>query len=315
MGRARRVVGSMPGLLGWLVLALVARPADASDSVRAEPHRRATLGGFHLEGAAEIDVVFGSTAQYQGAIDRYFELDDLMAAARTEFSRQIHAALAMLAAEPRRLCPETAVAPFYAGASRFGERYRQDGRELETLYQSIRRLDALGETAGLTPDYRWRVNRVRTVYRHALADFREMRLAFDDQLGAELRYRNCDGAALLAAAPAPSDQDVLPESLAVNPPIRPRIYRSDPPVHEVEASPALFFVDNRGCPDALRVVLDGAEVGTVAAGAKEPFQSPAGRHALCLLPAESSQSCGQVGTMRTAYVHDGWSITMHCFAR
>jgi hypothetical protein len=36
-----------------------------------------------------------------------------------------------------------------------------------------------------------------------------------------------------------------------------------------------------------------------------------GERSLCLLPPGSAQ-CGDRGTVRQVYLHDGWSVTMHC---
>jgi hypothetical protein len=73
-----------------------------------------------------------------------------------------------------------------------------------------------------------------------------------------------------------------------------------------------FFVDNRKCEGSLSVYVDGTKLGVVAAKAKAAFQSVAGRHSMCLLPEGSTATCGQKGTVRTAHIHDGWSISMHC---
>ena len=41
-------------------------------------------------------------------------------------------------------------------------------------------LDTLGETSGLTPDYRWKVARTIKQYPEVLKDFREMKVSFQD---------------------------------------------------------------------------------------------------------------------------------------
>ena len=80
-------------------------------------------------------------------------------------------------------------------------------------------------------------------------------------------------------------------------------------------SPVTFFVDNRSCRAPLDVYIDGARLGQVAANAKAAFQTLAGRHAMCLIPTSGGATCGQKGTVRTAHIHDGWSISMHCVVK
>lgn len=281
---------------------------DRAGVVEATPKRRDPVSGFHMEGAAEVELVFGDSDYFRTHVDRFFALDANMNTLRTSFSQHVQAALAALAAAPGRGCPADAVAPFYARASSDGESYRTLGAEFETQYHIIRRLDALGETAGLTPDYRWRINRVRGLYRQALADYREMRLAFTRQLQREVGFRRCDQRKLRVGASAAA----LPDDLAVNPALAYKPRRNQPQLDPIPASSATFFVANLGCDEILNVYIDGARVGDVAADAKEVFQALAGRHSMCLLPASSTASCGQQGTMRTAYIHDGWSISLHC---
>ena len=45
---------------------------------------------------------------------------------------------------------------------------------------------------GLTPDYRWKVKRVLQQYSALLTDYREMKVAFHDQLVDELKFSGCD---------------------------------------------------------------------------------------------------------------------------
>jgi hypothetical protein len=85
--------------------------------------------------------------------------------------------------------------------------------------------------------------------------------------------------------------------------------------HKVPASTATFFVDNGQCETTLRVILDGVFLGEVDAGTKAAFQALAGQHSLCLLGADAPVECGDTGTIRTAYIHNGWSIGLHCDGR
>jgi hypothetical protein len=72
-----------------------------------------------------------------------------------------------------------------------------------------------------------------------------------------------------------------------------------------------FFVDNAGCPDPVEVWIDGALIGQVAPGRRSALVADGGERTLCLLGPGAAQ-CGDRGTVRQIYLHDGWSVTMHC---
>src|SRR5262249_10208960 len=121
--------------------------------------------------------------------------------AREDFQKNVQATLMSLGIDRERgrgKCPADALAPAYARAYRAAKAYHRLGRELEANAAAIRDLDELGETRGLTPDYRWKVARALKLYREVLRDFQEMRVAFQVDLAAELKYRGCDPEALAA---------------------------------------------------------------------------------------------------------------------
>jgi hypothetical protein len=60
------------------------------------------------------------------------------------------------------------------------------------------------------------------------------------------------------------------------------------------------------------VYVDESLVGEVATAGKGAFQTLAGRHQLCLIPAARAEACGSPGTVRQTYIHDGWSIALRC---
>jgi len=302
-----------------LICAIAAVAADAApahaEAGGAEPaaaaatatrSRRATrvIAGFRMEGDPAIETVFGDTQRYKAIVDRFFELHDTMRDVRADFSRYVRAAQTTLAANKRR-CPTDAVAPLYAQAHADGRRYRALGAELESHYHSIRELDDLGETAGLTPDYRWRVNRVRRLYRAALVDYREMRAVFDEQLADDLDFHRCNREHLLA---------VGAESAAPAAPSATEEATHDPADDAIGAAvaAATFFIDNTSCVAPLHVYVDGALLGDVAGKAKAAFQAQPGSHSLCLIPSNSERQCGDPGTVRSASLHDGWSMTLRC---
>jgi hypothetical protein len=244
-----------------------------------------------------------------------------MQQAREAFSRNVQAVLAALGAntnpDGRRTgkCPAEAVSLPYARSYRFGEEFHRLGKDLEANWISIRELDRLGETSGLTPDYRWKVSRSLKLYAQVLRDFREMRVAFQDQLAGEIKLHACDPGQLVArgdelekagpppTAPVTTAARVAPGSK------RPRDREAVP---TAPATTATFFVDNSLCAGALRVHVDGTMIGTVSARSKAAFQTLAGRHDLCLLQETSSAQCGEAGTVRRTLVHDGWSIQLRC---
>jgi hypothetical protein len=267
--------------------------------------------GFLMEGDPEVEIVFGDSDAYRKHIDRFYELHEQMRVTRTAFTRAVQAALATLTGHRNRQCPEAALAPLYAAADEGGKQYEELGREFEAQYLTVQRLHRLGETAGLTPDYRWRVNRAQLLYQGTLIDYQEMRLAFIDQLGSEMRYRGCTPQRLLELARKHAGTPPLAAGAVPARQPDPR-RKPPPPLPVVPASPATFFVDNRTCNEQMRIYLDGAVLGEVAAGAKVAFQSLTGRHAMCILSQRSPLRCGAPGTVRSSYIYDGWSITMHC---
>ena len=106
------------------------------------------------------------------------------------------------AATDARQCPAATGAP-YARALASGGRYLALGQQLQATYREIRRADDLGDTLGLTPDYRLRAKKAKDMHQQLLSDYREMRVAFYDQLGAELRHAGCKLTAKGIAASLP----------------------------------------------------------------------------------------------------------------
>ncbi|HRC58858.1 MAG TPA: hypothetical protein PKU97_23205, partial [Kofleriaceae bacterium] len=85
-----------------------------------------------------------------------------------------------------------------------------------------------------------------------------------------------------------------------------------PPAAARRAPPrAMFYVDNSQCPDPAMVWIDGESVGVAEAGKRSAFVADPGERTLCLTLPESA-SCGDRGTVRQVYLHDEWTVTMHC---
>ena len=178
------------------VEAVVTQPAPEGKPIDAGAQ------GFHLEGKPAIDDVFGDASDYRRTIDRFLELTNNMQSMRDEFARSVQTTLGELtkskdATRPKKYCPVEAVAAPYARARHLGSEYLRVGRELTRHYEQVKEFDKLGESIGLTPDYRWKVRRVLQQYNSLLTDYREMKVAFHDQLDDELKYAGCDLQALL----------------------------------------------------------------------------------------------------------------------
>lgn len=269
------------------------------------------IGGFRMEGDAEIEVVFGDIDRYKRQIDSFFSIHKKMTRARKLFSKHTQASLSLLASHPRgKPCPHAELGPHYYRAHQQGEKFRALGSGLEREYAAIRRLDRYGDTDALTPDYRWRVNRTRALYARSLTDYKEMRFSFLDQLAPELAARGCRKTELLEigrAAPAAEPTEVEAPYRAPN-----RRRRKSDKIHETSVIPATFFVDNKGCDKPMQVFVDGALIGEVGGKARTAFQTTTGRHTLCLIETGSIKQCGEPGTVRSAYFHEGWSVALHC---
>ena len=299
---------------------------------------------FRTDAAPRIDPVFGDVASLRASIDRFLSLQGEMDRVRDEFSSAVHETLAALADEPpaphaatdARQCPAATGGP-YARALASGGRYLALGQQLQTTYHEIRRAEELGDTLGLTPDYRLRVKKAKDMHQQLLSDYREMRVAFYDQLGAELRHAGCKltPKGIAASLPpganpsnpgswdlaepsgelAPSDEHGAPP--ASPPTIPPRQAAAGPLLSDEAAAagvaPAVWIeIDNALCNEPTRLAIDGQAVGQIGPRNKTSVRARSGPHEVCALPASDSRSCGDAGTMRKAYLHEGWRLTIHC---
>jgi hypothetical protein len=104
---------------------------------------------------------------------------------------------------------------------------------------------------------------------------------------------------------------------AVASPERYRVIVEDRPEEIPQQAPqrarprATFYIDNTRCPDPVDVSIDGAQIGQVAPGRRSALVADGGERTLCLLGPGSAQ-CGDRGTVRQVYLHDGWSVTLYC---
>lgn len=288
-----------------------------------------TVTPFRTEVAPRVDPVFGDIASLKQSVDRFLALQGEMDQVRNEFSTAVHGTLAQLAPSPAapraRSCPPGATG-HYGRALAAGGRYLALGRQLEARFREIRRGDELGDASGLTPDYRVKIKKARDLYADLLRDYREMRVAFYDQLAAEMRHAGCDlsgaGRAPKAggdAAPDPSDPSswALEEATPELPPIaagkdgarliRPLL----PPASG--AAPAIWItIDNSRCAQRSQLAIDGASMGAVSGHKKLTIRTRAGPHEVCVLPSSDKRACGDAGTLRRAYLYDGWTLVVRC---
>jgi hypothetical protein len=326
----------------------------AAAGARAAPAEAATASSdagvsFHLERPSAIDDVFGDSSDYRRTVDRFLELTARMQQMRDEFARAVQGALAELngraTATPKgkRSCPMDQVATPYARARKMGAEYLRVGRELTRHWEVVKEYDRLGESIGLTPDYRWKVRRVLQQYQALLTDYREMKVALHDQLDDELKSAGCDLGALvqkgdpkLAASEDPwpqpgqpgapgvlvaradKEREAPPATLPTEKVVQPPIPLPPPGRVTAPADPAqqprsgiLFYVDNGKCQKSTAVWLDGKKLGDVPAATRVAFQTAPGPHDLCLLD-DSNKKCGAAGTVRRSYLSEGWTITLRC---
>jgi hypothetical protein len=338
--------------LASLALLAVAPPGASTDA--SSPSADASsmrVIPFRTELRPRVDPVFGDALALRASVDRFFALEADMDRVRDEFSTAVHETLAALAGGGAlaKGCP-AAAGPLYARALAAGGKYLLLGQQLQARVREIRRADDLGDAAALTPDYRAKIKKVRERFQLQLNDYREMRVAFYDQLAAEMRHASCKpgapsgeptgarapGAGAAAAvegkgeAEAPNPLEASAWNLALDegsPPLEAPVPatrgapRASPHARAVgvEAAspggtaPAIWIdVDNTLCAQPTRVFVDGQPLGEVGPRKRTSVRTHAGPRELCALPASDPRACGAPGTVRKAYLHEGWSLTVHC---
>lgn len=267
-------------------------------------------GTFTLAFVPEVIRPWTDAEGLQAALDRYALTTTTMATVRTAYQAQILAALGTLGKGPRvgakqppvRTCPLGRVAPMWAAAQDELKRYARLGVDLEADYRFIARHDEAGAVGGLLPNGRSQLAAAKKQFRTALSDIAELRAELVRGLGPELRAVGCTDRLLAAAIASPERYRVIvedrPEEIPAQAPQRAR-------------PRATFYVDNTRCPDPVDVSIDGAPIGQVAPGRRSALVADSGERTLCLLGPGSAQ-CGDRGTVRQVYLHDGWSVTLYC---
>jgi len=277
---------------------------------------RAALGALDAGGSVvlgytpELVRPWGDAEALTDTLERYALTTTTMAAVRMAYQAQFLSLLGMLGRGPYapvkaaavRTCPIGRVAPAWAAAQTELRRYERLGVDLEAAYRYIARHDEVGAAAGLLPNTRGRLIGAKKAFRTALADVAELRAQWTRGLLPELRLVGCNDKLLAAAVKDPERYRVIvddkPETTPAQGAPRPR-------------PRATFYVDNSRCLDPVDVWIDGSHLGQVAPGRRSALVSDGGERTLCLLGPGAAQ-CGDRGTVRQVYLHDGWSVTLHC---
>ena len=291
---------------------LVAALAVAKDFAEA----RGALGVLDAGGPialayrAELVRPWGDAEALTAELDRFTLTATSMAAVRVSYQAHVLVMLGALGQGPAaklplttpRGCPLAEVAPAWTAAQAELSTYSHLGSNLEGAYRFVVRHDDAGATAALLPQARTAVSAAKKSYRVALADVSELRAEWTRSLGPELRRFGCTDPLLAAAVADPRRYHVIQED-------KPEAI----PTHTAaRAKPRVtFYVDNVGCPDPVDVSVDGTPVGQVGAHTRSAFLADGGERTLCLLGPNAAQ-CGDRGTNRTVYLHDGWSVTLKC---
>jgi len=267
-------------------------------------------GGVTLQFTPELIRPWGDADALGHALDHYAVIAQAMARSRAAYQQQVLGLLGVLDRgpyapgkhEPVRRCPFARVAPTWAAARKTLDAIARLGVELEATWRFLARHDEVGATASLLPNQRTQVAAARKGFRLALADIAEHQAEWSRGLGPELAAVGCTDRLLAAAIDDPPRYQVVEED-------RPEAIPATQPAQR--PSHATFYVDNTQCPDPVEVWIDGAQLGLVAPGRRSALVTDGGERTLCLLAPGSAQ-CGDRGTVRQVYLHDGWSVTMRC---
>ncbi len=303
------MIGERTAARASLRRALEAAPEHAA--ARAAIQVLDAGGAVALRRTPELVRPWGDARAIERALAGYAQAAGEMAAARAAYQHQFLAILGVLGKGPHaptrpadkiRTCPVARIAPMWGAARRELRRYERLGSELELSYRFVARHDEVGATAALLPNARAQVASVKKAFRTALADVGELRAEWDRSVVPELRLVGCNDRLLAAAFADPERYRIIQEDKLVEPPAQ-QAPRARPR--------ATFHVDNTRCADPVDVFIDGAPVGQVAPGRRSALAADGGERTLCLIVPGAAQ-CGDRGTVRQVYLHDGWAATMHC---
>ena len=264
---------------------------------------------FALEYKPELVRPWGDSEALEASITHYALIATTMATVRVEYQAHVLAIVGALGKGPNakikpgtlRACPLD-VSASWSAAQKLLSRYARLGGELEQTYRFIARHDEIGLTEGLLPNARKEVAGAKKSFKVALADMGELRAEWSRGVVPELRAVGCSDKLLAAAVKDPLRYRVIkedkPDALPPKLPPRPKPRTT-------------FFVDNSRCAEPVDVWIDGTHIGQVVAGRRSALVADGGERTLCLLVPGGAQ-CGDRGTVRQVYLHDGWNTTIYC---
>ncbi len=307
-GVAYSIAGDAPKARAELTVALAHSPG--MPAATAALVTLGTRGTLAVEYKPELVRPWGDGDALQAATERFAATTAAMAKVRAEYQHELLGVLGALGQGPAarvkagtvKTCPVSQIAKPWDTAQKALSRYARLGVELEATYRFIARHDEVGMTTSLLPNARTAVAGAKKKYRTALADMGELRSEWTRGLAPELRVVGCTDKLLQAALADPLRyrvvQDDKPEPVAEHQPPRPKPRTT-------------FFVDNTRCADPVDVWIDGNHIGQVAPGRRSALVADGGQRTLCLLLPGGAQ-CGDRGTVRQVYLHDGWNTTLYC---
>jgi tetratricopeptide (TPR) repeat protein len=264
--------------------------------------------------AIPIELPYGDARELTAAIERFEKLDVELGAVRQKIQGLQLQLLGSLGEGPakvrvrgaqaraRRVCPLVDVVRPWQEAQKAMAAFNAKGVELEHAHRYLARHAALGEAANLLPDARARLNAARKAFALDVSDIRELRAGWVTSVGRELKAHGCSDRLLAAAAEDPG---------RYRPRIAPREVTPTQTRKPREPRRESFFVDNRDCTEELNVYIDGERVGTVPGGERSALTADTGQRTLCLIN-KGTASCGDRGTVRQVYLHEGWEVAMKC---
>ena len=264
-----------------------------------------------------IDLPFGDSDELIAHVLRFTILDAELAATRAQVQGLDVSILSALGQgptfaqvaprSPDRACPIAAVVRPWRAAKSSRTSFLHAGVELEEAYAWIARHDELGETLALLPGQRADVAAATHAFALDRADLRELDAGWA-AVKRELAYDRCSDVLLDAASADPQRYRVEAPALESGAIAAIAMGSSRPPRPPRRVS---FFVDNRECKSSVEALVDGEVAGTVVAGERGALVAPEGRRTMCLL-VDARGTCGDRGTVRQAYLHDGWEVRMRC---
>lgn len=304
-GVAHAMDGDREGARGELVTAISLAPSYLP--ARTALSQLDAGGVVPVAFVPQLERPWGDAEAVQASVDHYAATATKMAAVRAAYQASVLGMLGELGAGPLakkapKTCPLGEIAPTWAAAQGQLEQYYALGVDLEADYRFVMRHEEAGAAQGLLPNGRQAVAAMKKSFRLALSDVSELRGEWGRGLVPELRAVGCSDKLLAAAVKDPEHYKVItedvPEALPAQTPPRPK-------------PRATFYVDNTRCSDAVDVWIEGQLLGSVAPGRRSALVADGGEKTLCLV-REGGAQCGDRGTVRQVYLHDGWSVTIHC---